>query len=259
MRQCGCAHSDGSAKSLHSHMHQTWSIKPLSGERLIDWLGFFEGRAFVDNPMWGSCYCTHFHRRKDGSGKPEGMTNRNFAIRLIETGQMQGYLAYSAEGIVVGWCNANDRQAFPALGTAASDENNEGKDRLASARAGLTERDAGADLAVRDAGAEQEGLALAGGAQAGQGASQAGGAGKIKTVVCFVIEKAHRSKGIATAMLQRVIADAKTDGYAVVEAYPSLRAKSEAGNFRGPLSLYLKNGFTIEKRGRRTAAIKVFK
>lgn len=194
-------------------MQQTWSIEPLSRERLNDWLGFFKGRAFVDNPMWGSCFCTHFHREKDGSGKPEGMTNRSFAIQLIEAGQMQGYLAYSAEGVVVGWCNANDRQAFPALGTAASDENNEGKDRPA---------------------------------------------GKTKTVVCFVIEKGHRRKGIATAMLQRVIADAQADGYAAVEAYPSLRAKSEAGNFRGPLSLYLKNGFTIEKRGRQTAAIKIF-
>ena len=210
-------------------MQQTWSIEPLSRERLNDWLGFFEGRAFVDNPMWGSCYCTHFHRKKDGSGKPEGMTNRNFAIQLIETGQMQGYLAYSPEGIVVGWCNANDRQAFPALGTAAS---------------GAT-----ADSAL-------VGGAQAGAAGSSTGLADPGPAGKIKTVVCFVIEKGHRRKGIATAMLQRVIADAKSDGYAAVEAYPSLRAKSEAGNYRGPLSLYLKYGFTVEKRGRQTAAIK---
>ncbi len=225
-------------------MQQTWSIEPLSRERLNDWLGFFEGRAFVDNPMWGSCYCTHFHREKDGSGKPEGMTNRNFAIRLIETGQMQGYLAYSAEGIVVGWCNANDRQAFPALGTVAS----------AAHAAGAQADAARAGGAQADAGAAQSGGALATAAQAG--GANAGAAGKIKTVVCFVIEKGHRRKGIATAMLQRVIADAKSDGYAAVEAYPSLRAKSEAGNYRGPLSLYLKNGFTVEKRGRQTAAIK---
>ena len=238
-------------------MQQTWSIEPLSRERLNDWLGFFEGRAFVDNPMWGSCYCTHFHREKDGSGKPEGMTNRNFAIRLIETGQMQGYLAYSPEGIVVGWCNANNRQAFPALGTVAS----------AAHAAGAQADAARAGGAQADASAAQTGGALAGAAQAGgadagderEGGAQenAGEAGKIKTVVCFVIEKDHRRKGIATAMLQRVIADAKPDGYAAVEAYPSVRAKSEAGNYRGPLSLYLKHGFTVEKRGRRSAAIKI--
>jgi GNAT superfamily N-acetyltransferase len=235
-------------------MQQTYSIEPLSRKRLNDWLGFFKSRAFVDNPMWGSCYCTHFHIGIDGSGKPEGMTNRNFAIRLIETGQMQGYLAYSPEGIVVGWCNANDRQAFPALGPSTSDENIDGNDPQGGARSGLTVRDAGAAQAGAQAGAAQAG-AQAGAAQAG---TQAGAAEKIKTVVCFVIEPAHRRKGVATGLLQRVIADAKAEGFSMVEAYPSLRAKSEAGNFRGPLSLYQKNGFTIEKRGRRKAAIKVF-
>jgi GNAT superfamily N-acetyltransferase len=233
-------------------MQQTWSIEPLSKERLNDWLGFFESRAFVDNPMWGSCYCTYFHNGKDGQGKPKGMTNRNFAIRLIETGQMQGYLAYSVEGVVVGWCNANDRQAFLTLGTSSSDGDGNGKDLWNKVPSGVATADAGGATA-KAGGATAD----AGGATAKAGGATAAQSDKIKTVVCFVIEKAHRGKGIATALLERVIADAKADGYAAVEAYPSMRAKSEAGNFRGPLRLYLKFGFVREKRGRRTAAIKV--
>ena len=192
-------------------MLKEYTIEPLNGERIKDWLGFFESRAFADNPWWGSCYCTHFHRGKDGEGKPNGMTNRAFASWLIETGQMQGYLVYSPGGIVVGWCNANDRQAYMAF-TARPSETG------------------------------------------GKAACGSESKGKTKALVCFVIEKTHRRQGLATALLQRVIADARSDGYQSVEAYPSARARSEAGNYRGPLNLYIKNGFSLEKQGRRTVA-----
>ncbi len=172
-------------------------IRPLDKNLLQAWLSFFGERAFSDNPWWGSCYCTHFHRAKDGSGKPVGMTNRAFAQWLIESGRMRGYLVFSKEGIVVGWCNANDKQAFQALAGEASDEKK-----------------------------------------------------RIKSVVCFVIEKAYRGQGLASALLHRVIDDARAEGYQELEAYPSARAKTDAGNYRGPLRLYLNNGFTQEKSGR---------
>lgn len=32
-------------------------IRPLTPERRADFLAFFEGEAFADNPAWASCYC----------------------------------------------------------------------------------------------------------------------------------------------------------------------------------------------------------
>ena len=32
-------------------------IRELTPELLADFLGFFEGEAFADNPGWASCYC----------------------------------------------------------------------------------------------------------------------------------------------------------------------------------------------------------
>ncbi|HOV70264.1 MAG TPA: GNAT family N-acetyltransferase, partial [Clostridia bacterium] len=37
--------------------------------------------------------------------------NRKYAVEFINTGIMQGYLAYT-EGKVIGWCNTNDKQAY---------------------------------------------------------------------------------------------------------------------------------------------------
>ena len=37
--------------------HPALEIHPLSSERLADFLAFFDGEAFADNPKWGFCYC----------------------------------------------------------------------------------------------------------------------------------------------------------------------------------------------------------
>lgn len=176
------------------------TIIPLDTDKLDSWLRFFDHRAFADNPWWGSCYCTHYHKTKDGGEKQPGMSNREYAMWLIETGNMRGYLACSDKGEVIGWCNANDKTSFQALSSGAAPE----------------------------------------------------GAPRIKSVVCFIIEKAHRRQGIASLLLQRVIADAKQEHYDIIEAYPSLRARTDSGNYRGPMALYLKHGFTREKHGRQT-------
>ena len=48
----------------------------------------------------------------------------------------------------------------------------------------------------------------------------------IKSIVCFIVEKEYRNKGVATALLQQVINDAKEEGYKVVEAYPNKSTQS---------------------------------
>jgi len=66
---------------------------------------------------------------------------------------------------------------------------------------------------------------------------------KVLSIVCFLVEKDHRAKGIATALLARLTADAHADGYTAVEAYPKKGAKSEYGRWNGPYEMYRKACF----------------
>ena len=95
-------------------------IRPLTIERIPDWLDFFDHRAFTDNRFWKSCYCTYYQLRGEvkerfkPADSPVKKKNREVAAEMIEAGIIQGYLFY-VDGIVVGWCNANDKTVFPTL------------------------------------------------------------------------------------------------------------------------------------------------
>jgi GNAT superfamily N-acetyltransferase len=91
-------------------------IRPLTPQRLADFLDFFDHRAFPDNPKWGSCYC-HFphadHARivwKERTA-PE---NRAATCEHIAAETMTGWLAY-ADGLAIGWCNAGPRRFIAGL------------------------------------------------------------------------------------------------------------------------------------------------
>jgi GNAT superfamily N-acetyltransferase len=91
-------------------------VRPLSPDRLDDFLAFFDGEAFSDNPDWAFCYCQCFyedHAKVDWTAR-SAAENRDCAIRRARTGAMQGYLAYRG-GHVVGWCNAAPRPLLHAL------------------------------------------------------------------------------------------------------------------------------------------------
>jgi len=63
-------------------------------------------------------------------------------------------------------------------------------------------------------------------------------------VSCFVIAPPFRRHGIASALLDRVIADASARGTAWIEAYPHNKPEeSDAGHFRGLRSMYDARGF----------------
>jgi GNAT superfamily N-acetyltransferase len=91
-------------------------IHPLSPAREADFMAFFDGEAFSDNPKWSSCYCQCFYEDHSKLHWPGRSTadNRACAGQRIARGQMQGLLAYS-EGKVVGWCNAAPRPLLHAL------------------------------------------------------------------------------------------------------------------------------------------------
>jgi GNAT superfamily N-acetyltransferase len=73
-------------------------------------------------------------------------------------------------------------------------------------------------------------------------------------VSCFIIAPPFRRHGIASALLDRVIADASGRGASWVEGYPFNEGQESAdGHFRGPRSIYDARGFEpIEVRERDT-------
>ncbi len=92
------------------------SIRRLTPERRDDFLQFFEGAAFADNPEWKSCYCQFLyvdHSRVDWSTRTAA-ENRSAACDRIGCGRMQGLLAYHDEN-VIGWCNAAPRTLLDAF------------------------------------------------------------------------------------------------------------------------------------------------
>lgn len=86
------------------------SIRRLAPERKEDFLQYFEGAAFADNPKWKSCYCQFLY--VDHSvvnwNTRTAEENRVAACDRIACKRMQGLLAYR-NGQVVGWCNAAPR------------------------------------------------------------------------------------------------------------------------------------------------------
>src|SRR5689334_20808635 len=60
-------------------------IHALSPERLADFLAFFDGEAFSDNPAWSSCYCQCFyedHSKVHWPGRT-AVENRECAVQRI--------------------------------------------------------------------------------------------------------------------------------------------------------------------------------
>ncbi len=73
---------------------------------------------------------------------------------------------------------------------------------------------------------------------------------KVLSIVCFIIQKDYRRKGVAKQLLENIVLNAKKNGYSIIEAYPKKRAKSEYGVWNGPYEMYIKSGFSdyrIEK------------
>jgi len=67
---------------------------------------------------------------------------------------------------------------------------------------------------------------------------------KEKAVICFEIAPDYRGKGVATALLHQVVADAETEGYIAVVSFPKARTERFEWDFQGPIRLYEKAGFS---------------
>lgn len=95
--------------------HDPLTIRRLAPELRDDFLAFFEGPAFADNPKWKSCFCQFLHvdHAKVAWSARTADENRASACDRIACRRMQGLLAYR-DGKAVGWCNAAPRVLLDA-------------------------------------------------------------------------------------------------------------------------------------------------
>jgi ribosomal protein S18 acetylase RimI-like enzyme len=68
-------------------------------------------------------------------------------------------------------------------------------------------------------------------------------ADRIGSIMCFVVAKEYRRKGVARQLLDAACAGFAAQGFAIAEGYPLEDAEGEAANHCGPLDLYLSAGF----------------
>ncbi len=86
------------------------ALQPRLG---ADYLAFFDGPAFCDNPDWAGCYCHYYHCPLQLDWNSMGAKeNREAMAARIEVGEMEGYLAYEADE-AVGWLNVQPRHRLP--------------------------------------------------------------------------------------------------------------------------------------------------
>ena len=70
---------------------------------------------------------------------------------------------------------------------------------------------------------------------------------RVGSIVYFVIASTHRNQGVASQLLNAACKKFSQKGLEFAEAYPVKKSTSAAYNFPGPLSMYLKNGFTTHR------------
>ena len=95
-------------------------FRRLSKAELDKFLEFMDGPAFESQPQWRGCYCQFYLNTEAENDAPDakGPVNRQRACDRIESGVMQGYLAFSVidgEEQVIGWMAANKSNNFVAL------------------------------------------------------------------------------------------------------------------------------------------------
>src|SRR5512143_1748116 len=84
-------------------------IERLAPSHADAYLAFFDherGPAFSDNPEGATCYCHYYQVHTALPWKEfDGSMNRTAMRARIETGEMEGFLAYDGDE-VAGWMNA---------------------------------------------------------------------------------------------------------------------------------------------------------
>lgn len=114
-RQAGMTAWDGQPRRLSGAP----VVRALAPERVDDFLGFFDRDAFMDNPIWASCYCMAYHIPDSENWEARtAEQNRADKAELIVRGEAHGVLAYDGDR-VIGWCHAAPRSSLPGVAALA--------------------------------------------------------------------------------------------------------------------------------------------
>ncbi|MGI6238688.1 MAG: GNAT family N-acetyltransferase [Christensenellales bacterium] len=184
------------------------TIKPLTPALTADYFDFFNNRAFTDNPPWGGCYCIGWQMTKEAE-------QIELHDRAAAFGGGEESFMRALQEIVVRQIDSGALRGYLAYSDGVSIGWCNANDRASFPAVSAN----GAQLhAPKDA--------------------------RIKAVVCFEIAPEHRGKGVATALLRRVVEDARDEGCAAVEGYPHAHGEKYEWDYQGPIRLYENAGFT---------------
>ena len=189
-------------------------IKALTPDLVSDYLDFFDHRAFADESPFYPCYCNAFNLSRE-------QIRRQLFVKAEQYGGEEGWRRALRESALQMVQNGSIRGYLAYDGDLSVGWCN-ANDRMNYYRVGEFDLD-NVPSDEKPVGCEEK--------------------GQIKSVVCFEIAPEYRGNGIATALLERVCSDAKSDGYAFVEAYPMKQVHNNALAFTGSIHLYEKFGF----------------
>jgi len=183
------------------------TITPLSPELAADFFDFFDNRAFTDNSPEGPCYCTRFQ-----------MTKEQEKTELFDRVESFG-------GGPDGFKRALRRVAETQVETGAL--------------RGYLAFDGQLSIGWCNANGKANFPSESGNGRRLYAPAEM----REKVVLCFEVAPEYRGTGVATALLNRVLTDAKAEGYKAVEGFPIKRGEFYEWDFTGPVRLYEKAGF----------------
>ncbi len=85
----------------------------------------------------------------------------------------------------------------------------------------------------------------------------------VGSIMCFLVAPEHRGAGVSTALLRAACDMFRREGLGIAEGYPTTNPKARFGeipwaeaNYKGPLNMYRKNGFTVHRQLERFAIVR---
>ncbi len=85
----------------------------------------------------------------------------------------------------------------------------------------------------------------------------------VGSIMCFLVAPAYRGKGVCTALLNAACGMSRSDGPRIAEGYPTTNPAKRSweipwaeDNYKGPLKVYLNNGFKIHRQLERFAIVR---
>lgn len=85
----------------------------------------------------------------------------------------------------------------------------------------------------------------------------------VGSIMCFIVAPEYRGKGVCTTLLRAACEKFRRDGLQIAEGYPTTDSQKRFGNipwaeanYKGPLNVYLRNGFEIHKQFERFAIVR---